>query len=627
MKRFIYILLCVILAAGCIVPGSALAETEEFDDISTPHILLYEADSGTVLYERAAQERAYPASTTKIMTCIVALDHFSDIDTTYTCGYEAVDGFGQQSSLLHLQRGYVVTIRDLLYGLMLVSGNDCGACLAVACCGSTSAFVEEMNKKAEELGMKDTHYMNAHGLHHDEHYTTAYDMALLMSYALKNDDFREIISATEYTVNELNGKFTRTINTSNKLLYCREGDPEDDRYEYSIGGKTGETNVAGYTLVEAAEKDGVRLVAVLMGDSNQGNISTYYRFRNAIRLFNWGFDHYVCYDYDDFNIGSEPVSDKINLNNAFNVQTTGYKVDDPNKGVITATADLSDIRICGTNDEIGEVTDSSFLWAEPELDPAAIEAPVAVGDTLGTIALYFNDEVLMNCPLIAATAIAAADGEANPGDKDNPSATTIIDGKSGSHGEKFCNLTVSKNTGDDKYTVWVYYDKMLCTMDGTSSYFLYYDGEVFRTSTSSQDKTISLYRIYTNDEGGIWYTPDAEAESGGKYIVVSNGYALKSEKDGRSLMGVKLEFDDQGNLISSVGSDMIWEFTQKGSSADGYQLCANDRYLHRNPGDGLIFWIIIGVLVIALAVIIRLLTAKKSRFKHRHRSSYRIYRP
>jgi len=611
-----------------LLPCVSFADTSVIDAITTPHIVLYEANSGTVLYERAADERAYPASTTKIMTCIVALEQFEDLDATYTCGYEAVNGFGPQSSLLHLQPGYVVTIRDMLYGLMLVSGNDCGACLAYASAGSMDAFVGLMNQKAEEIGMENTHYANAHGLHNDLHYTTAYDMALLMSYALKNEDFRQIAAATEYTVTEANGKFTSTIYTSNRLLYTK---PNNDNYEYpyAIGGKTGETNVAGYTLVEAAEKDGVTLVAVLMGDDNQGGTSSVYRFQNAVKLFDWGFDNYACYDYDDFDTTGSGTYGKIALDTGFFVQTSDYDPADEHNGLISANADISDIRLCGLKDDLGTVEASAFAWSDPVIDADAVKAPVAVGDKIGTASLYYNGTLLMDCDVLASSAVAAkGDEQVDASEGDKPYATTFINTKSATNKDKVCNLTVSKNGGEDKYTVWIFYDNTLCTMDtDTTCYYLYYDGEVFRTSTATQDNSIKLYRIIEGEDGGFYYTPDAEAESGGMYIVSSNGMALKAQKSGRSLAAVPLEFDGQGNLITSVGADMIWTFTQKGNAANGFQLKANGRYLHRSPGDGLLFWILIGVLVIALAVVLRLLFNRKSRLRRsRRRSSYRIYR-
>ena len=157
------------MLASALIPMGAQATKEQVDAITTPYVILYESNSDSIIYEKNAYTKAYPASTTKIMTCIVALEICGSVDLQYSCGWEAQNGFGKQSSVLGLKYGYVVTIKDLLYGLMLCSGNDCGACLAVATAGSIDHFVELMNQKAAEIGMTGTHYMNPHGLHDDEH--------------------------------------------------------------------------------------------------------------------------------------------------------------------------------------------------------------------------------------------------------------------------------------------------------------------------------------------------------------------------------------------------------------------------------------------------------------------------
>ena len=401
MKRFIYIFLIIIMLAVSVTPAYAAPGASELEKITTPYIMLMEADSGAVLYERNAYSKAYPASTTKIMTCIVALENCSNIEAKYTCGWEAQNGFGSKSSLLGLKYGFIVTIKDMLYGLMLCSGNDCGACLAVATAGSIEGFIDLMNKKAADIGMTGTHYTNPHGLHDDNHYTTAYDMALLMQYALKNETFREIIKTIEYTVTEENGKFTKTIQTSNKFLLTKpDVDWDENIYEYAIGGKTGETNVAGYCLVEAAEKDGTKLIAVLMGDSNQSSSKFYYRFHSARTLFEYGFSQYACYDLEHYGVSSE-----------FNIPTTGYPKDDPNNGVITAQVDTSSVTISGKKADLDQMTAQSFTWTEPQLEGGSVEAPVNVGDKLGTATLLLNGKTLFTGDLIHSGAAAPEIGK------------------------------------------------------------------------------------------------------------------------------------------------------------------------------------------------------------------------
>ncbi|MBO4563267.1 MAG: D-alanyl-D-alanine carboxypeptidase [Clostridia bacterium] len=590
------------------IPSAASATKSQLDAITTPHIILMEAGSGSVLYEKAAYSRAYPASTTKIMTCIVALETCSDLDRQYQCGYEAENGFYSQSSLLGLKHGYIVTIRDMLYGLMLCSGNDCGACLAVATCGSMEGFVELMNRKAQDIGMTETHYTNAHGLHNDEHYTTAYDMALLMRYALGNQTFREIIRTLEYTVVEANGKFTKTIQTSNKLLFTKPDiDWEDNIYQYAIGGKTGETNIAGYCLVEAAEKDGVTLITVLFGDPNNYVTSPYYRFHNAKLLFEYGFAQYVSYDMAHFNV---PYS--------FNVQSTGFDPDDPANGVVTAEVDISELEIKGALSDLSGITDQSFSWEEPELDPDAVKAPISIGDKLGTATLLCNGQPFYTGDLIATTAVGS-DQKGNNGKQSD----IIKDNSSGSR--DVCNLTVSKNGGDAEYTVWVYYKNTMFTMKELKWHYLFCDGEVFRSArVPGVTYDLMLYKRVTDEDGSVSYVYSENAEAGESYVIVSQGRALQAVKKGRSLAAVPVVTDEQGNITSQVADNMVWTFYENGT---GYQLISNGLYLHRSDGDGLLFWILIGVLAIALIIVIRLLATSRSRRRNpRRRGKYKIYR-
>jgi D-alanyl-D-alanine carboxypeptidase (penicillin-binding protein 5/6) len=595
------------------MPAGVLAVSrEDVDGITTPHMILFEPESQTVLYERDAYSKAYPASTTKIMTFVVIVEHWTDLDKKYTCGDESWRGFYSQSSLLGLKPGYIVTIRDMLYGLMLCSGNDCGACLAVATCGSVEGFVDLMNAKAQELGMTGTHYTNPHGLHDDEHYTTARDMALLMAYALKNETFREVIGTLEYTIVEANGRFTKTIQTSNKLLLTKPDiDWDECKYEYAIGGKTGETNIAGYCLVEAAEKDGVTLIAVLFGDSNASATKFYYRFHSAVKLFEYGFEQYVSYDLSQFGVSGE-----------FNIQTEGYPVSDAKGGKITASVDISELRVKGLRDDLEGLSAQSFSWQEPVLDKEAIKAPVAVGDVLGTATLYMNGKPFYTGDLIAREAMASAE-EIKPTESAN---TEIVDNKGGGKSGDVCNLTVSKNGGESEYTVWVYYKNTMFTMqDGLTWHYLYCDGDVFRAAkTPGVPCEITLYLAENDAEGNTRYVPVDSVESGMKYVVVSQGRALQAVKKGRSLLASPVETDANGYLSSEVSPEMLWTFTANGS---GFRLDSDGMILHRSGGDGLLFWILIGVLAIALIIVIRLIATSRSRRRNpRRRGKYKIYR-
>lgn len=209
--------------------------------------ILIEANSGRVLYEQNADQKMLIASTTKIMTALVAIEECTLDDVV-----EVTQAHMTEGSSMYLKPGETVTVEELLYGLMLCSGND--AALALAdCCGGLEEFVQAMNDKAAELGMQDTSFANPNGLDDENHYSTARDMAVLAAYAAQNPTFRRICSTRTATVG------SRTMTNHNKLLSQVEG---------CIGMKTGYTKAAGRTLVSCAQRDGCRLVAVTLCDGN-----------------------------------------------------------------------------------------------------------------------------------------------------------------------------------------------------------------------------------------------------------------------------------------------------------------------------------------------------------------------
>ena len=219
----------------------------EAAQLSATAAILMDADSGEVLYEKDTGRRMRIASTTKIMTALVALERAKLTDTITVTASHMVEG-----SSMYLKPGETVTVEELLYGLLLCSGND--AALALAdCCGGLDAFVQAMNEKAAALGMKDTSFANPNGLDDENHYSTARDMAVLAAYAAEDPTFRRICSTKTATVGG------RSMTNHNKLLRQIEG---------CIGMKTGYTKAAGRTLVSCAERQGRRLVAVTLCDGN-----------------------------------------------------------------------------------------------------------------------------------------------------------------------------------------------------------------------------------------------------------------------------------------------------------------------------------------------------------------------
>src|SRR5690625_3462707 len=236
--------------------------------VSANNSVLIESTSGRVLYEKRAHEQKPVASITKVMTAIVAIEHGNLADKVQASNH-AVHMTG---SSIYLQEDEKINLEDLLYGLMLRSGNDAAVAIAEHIGGSEEGFVYLMNEKAKYLGMTNTNFQNAHGLDEEGHYSSAYDIALLMRYAMENDIFREISSTQSYQSKNR----TYPWNNKNKLL--------TRYYEHCTGGKTGYTSNAGRTLVTTAEKDDLELVTVTLNAPDDWN--------DHRALFDWGYDHY-----------------------------------------------------------------------------------------------------------------------------------------------------------------------------------------------------------------------------------------------------------------------------------------------------------------------------------------------
>jgi len=268
------LLLTVLFALLLSCPAYAEPEGETAEPYVDPYGLnlsaecavLVDATSGRVLYEKNAEQQHLVASTTKIMTAVVALEKAENLDAMVTI---APEWAGVEGSSMYLEAGDVVSIRALLYGLMLNSGNDAATALANVVGGDEDTFVSWMNEYAAKFGMENTHFSNPHGLDAEDHYSTAHDMARLMVEAMKNEDFREITHTRYVDIDGFELYF------HNKLL---------NLYQYCISGKTGYTSAAGRTLVTASEKDGQLLVAVTLNAPDDWN--------DHIAMYEYGFSNY-----------------------------------------------------------------------------------------------------------------------------------------------------------------------------------------------------------------------------------------------------------------------------------------------------------------------------------------------
>jgi len=223
--------------------------------LSASSAVLYEPDSETFLCEKDADTKRPMASTTKIMTALVAIEN-SSLDECVTVPKEAV---GIEGSSVYLEEGETLPMESLLYAVLLQSANDAAAAIAYAVGGSIEGFAEMMNERARALGLENTHFVNPHGLHDNEHYTTARELALIAACAMKNQTFREIASTKKKTLSFRNGTVSRVVCNHNRLL---------SMYGGTVGVKTGFTKKSGRCLVSAAERDGVLLIAVTLNAAN-----------------------------------------------------------------------------------------------------------------------------------------------------------------------------------------------------------------------------------------------------------------------------------------------------------------------------------------------------------------------
>ncbi len=213
--------------------------------------IIMEVNTNRVLHSVNASEKKYMASTTKILTAIAIIENM-DVDKEIIVEKSTT---GVEGSSIYLEAGEELTIKDLLYGLMLRSGNDCAETLAVACSGSIEKFATLMNDTAQKIGATNSNFVNPHGLHNDEHYTTAYDLALISCYAIKNPIFKEIVSTKKIKIPFTTRNYDRLLINKNKML---------NEFEGSTGIKTGFTKKAGRCLVSSCERNGMELVCVVL---------------------------------------------------------------------------------------------------------------------------------------------------------------------------------------------------------------------------------------------------------------------------------------------------------------------------------------------------------------------------
>lgn len=387
-------LLCIIVSlvtAFAFMSASVCADisfTPDFE-IYSDIVLLINLDTGNVMYSKNADTKAIPASLTKIMTAVLVLEKFqndiSALSTTYVSGgYECFDElYMTGASTADIQPNEKVSYKDLLYALLLPSACEAANIIAVNIGGSLSGFADLMNLKASQLGMKNTHYTNAHGLFFDNHYTTANDLAILTRYALSLPLFAEITSSESYVMEATNYHKERTIRHSNIMMSKVNGG--DYYYEYVKGIKTGTLDEAGRCLISTAYKDGYSYLLITLGapmKDEQGN-NVMYNMIDHKNIYQWAFK---SFEYTTVISGTEEIDDvKVEYGDGVDYVNLIPKEEYAriwSKGVPT--------------DSIHKVVTKK----------ENVIAPVKRGDVLGTMELQYGGETLAVIDLVAESDVS-----------------------------------------------------------------------------------------------------------------------------------------------------------------------------------------------------------------------------
>lgn len=323
----------------------AMVETES----SARGMVVLEGNTDTVLYSNKHMDRLPMASTTKIMTAIVCIENCDDLDKKIVVSDKSV---GIKGTSIYLKYGEEISIRDLLYGLILASGNDCAVAIAEYIGGDENTFISMMNDKVDALGLKNTHFDNPHGLDSDTHYTTAYDLAIITSYGLKNDVFYDIVSTHRHTIEPTNVSDIRYLKHKNKLMFL------DDN---CIGVKTGFTDNARRCLVSAYKYEDMMIISVVLNCQPM--------FEECDRLTNMVKDNYIMKQFvKPYNYVSNIDVSSSDKNQVGLITIKGYSIP-----ILKAEEDNYKV----------------------EYDiPDIIEAPIELNQEIGKVRVYYNDDVI-----------------------------------------------------------------------------------------------------------------------------------------------------------------------------------------------------------------------------------------
>ncbi len=345
------LIFCAQMTAAAVEETAAVVAPPQ---ISAASAILVDGDTGRVLYEKEPHEKRLIASITKLMTALVAVESTPDLSLEVEVEREWTLAEG---SSMYLREGETLTLETLLYGLLLASGNDAALAVAGACAGDVDTFVDWMNQRAESLDMENTHFVNPNGLNDEEHYSTAHDMALLARECLKHPELKEIMRTRSTT------KEGHSLANHNKLLW---------RYEGCIGMKTGYTQMAGRTLVSAAEREGQTLICVTLNDPND--------WEDHANLLDYGFEtcprHVLALAGKKFRI--LPVTGSL----------------------------VRQVEVETSHDVFYPLTADETVRAVIDL-PETVKAPVEAGSIAGSLSFWVGEEEIGQTYLVYSDSVRA----------------------------------------------------------------------------------------------------------------------------------------------------------------------------------------------------------------------------
>ena len=351
-KQFKIILLLFFLVLFILIPFSYVFSAEDVSKelgLTADSYILLDNKTNKVLCNKNENEKMYPASTTKIVTALLTLEN-CNLDDTVTASYDAVMSIPEGYSSANIQIGEQLTVEQLLEVLLVHSANDAANILAEHVGGSIESFITMMNTRLNELGINNTHFTNSFGMHDENHYTTATDLAKILKYCLKNETFRKIAGKASCAIPTTNKSGTRTYSSTNELLNSNSS----NYYKYLIAGKTGFTSQAKECLVSAAYRDNLELIGVVLHSNS--------RFSDSRKLFEYGYSNYL-------------IKNIVNENDLI----TSIKVSG-------ATKETEDLNLLSSETVEALVNNNSTSEIKPEIIlNENISAPVEEGSTLGKV--------------------------------------------------------------------------------------------------------------------------------------------------------------------------------------------------------------------------------------------------